>query len=687
MAARVPVLHWSQNVDLLIAIGVVTVVLMIIIPLPSVMLDFFIAVNLMLSVVVLLTAMYVKRALDFSVFPSLLLILTVFRLALNVSSTRLILLKGPAFNVKIIKAFGDFVVGGNYVVGFIIFIIIVIVQFIVITKGANRVSEVAARFTLDAMPGKQMAIDADLNAGLITEEEARKRREEIRKEADFYGAMDGAAKFIQGDVKASLAITLIDIIGGFIIGVAMRKESFSTAAKTYTLLTIGDGLVSQLPALIVSTATGIIVTRAASDKNLGGDIAKQISTQPRAIFIGSGLLLILSILPGFPTVPLLLLGATMGFLGFQLQKLRRKKEEEEERKKLEKEEAEKRKPSALRQLIHVDPLEIEIGYNLIPLVDPQQGGDLLERITMIRRQIALELGLLVPPIRIRDNMRLKPEEYVILLKGVEVGRGILRPDKYMVMAAEGEIKDLKGEPTKEPAFGLPAMWIPESERNKAELAGYTVVDPPSVIATHLAEIIKQYGYELLGRQEVNTLLDNIKETSPVLVDEVLKVTNIGTIQKVLQNLLKERVSIRDLQTILEAIADYAATARNIDLLTEYVRIALRRQISRTYTVDGKIKVITFDPELETRINESIQETDEGLVCTLSPQEINQIIKASQQAVNEAIKPGETPVFLTSMKIRPIVYDILARGIPGAVVLSYNELEPDVYIENLKVVSI
>ncbi len=681
-------IKWYQQTDILIAIGVIAVILMLIIPLPSFLLDMLIAIDLMIAIVILLTVMYIRKATDFSIFPSLLLITTVYRLALNVSSTRLILLKGSAFNVHIIKAFGDFVVGGNYVVGFIIFLILVAVQYIVITKGATRVSEVAARFTLDAMPGKQMSIDADLNAGIITEEEAIKRRLALQREAEFYGAMDGASKFIQGDVKVGLVITLINIIGGLIVGTVMRGEQIGSALKTYTLLTVGDGLVAQIPALLISTATGIIVTRAVSDGSLGEDMAKQMTTEPKSIFIASGFLFIIAFLPGFPTLPLLFLSIAIAVIGHQIITIKR-----EERKKLEKEEKmkateAKKEPASMKNLLQVDPLEVEIGYNLIPLVLPEQGGDLLERITMIRRQTAMELGLLVPPIRIRDNMKIPPDEYSVLVKGVPVAQGKIKVDKYMAMDHTGTAEKIKGEKTTEPAFGLPALWINESDREKAELAGYTVVDPPTIIATHLTEVIKTYGYELLGRQEVQNILDNIKESNPALVDEVLKVTTIGVIQKVLRNLLKERVSIRDMVTILEAIADYAGSIKNVDLLTEYVRASLKRQITRTYIDENnKLRVITIDPELENLMAESIEENEEGMISGLPPDVIDKIINRAKDIVSKLPKDGSNIIFLTSATIRSLLYDILERVIPNVVVLSYNEIESNVYLENLGTLSI
>ena len=677
-----------QRADMLIAIGVVIVILMIIIPLPDIMLDIFIAVNLMGGIIILLSVMYIKATTDFTVFPALLLISTVFRLALNVSSTRLILLKGPSFNVKIIRAFGDFVVGGNYVVGFIIFLILIAVQFIVITKGATRISEVAARFALDAMPARQMSIEAELNSGLITQEEAQQRQILLKEETDFYGQMDGASKFVQGEVKVGLLITIINIIGGLIIGVTMRGETLSSALKIYALLTVGDGLVAQIPALLTSTATGLIVTRAVSDGGLGVDLARQLTSQPRAVFIASGFLVILAFIPGFPAIPLILLGIGTGFIGYQVMQV--KKEESQKMKDIEmkKVDEEKKKPASMKNLLQVDPLEVEIGYNLIPLVDVEQGGDLLERITMIRRQTALELGLMVPPIRIRDNMRLAPDEYSILIKGVEVAKGKIKVDKYLAMDSTGKAEKIAGEETKEPAFNLPALWIDDKAREKAEMAGYTVVDPPSIVATHLTEIIKTYGYEVLGRQEVQQILDNIKESNPALVEEVLKITTISIVQKVLQNLLKERISIRDMVSILEAIADYGDKVKNVDILTEYVRSSLRRQITHAFIDDNRsLSVFTIDPNLENMLAESIQETDEGMVSGLSPDNINKIYQNTKDLLDKAKTNGQSPIFITAANVRSLFHDILERTIPNIVVLSYNELESDVKIENLGVLEI
>jgi len=672
---------WWQRTDLLIAIGVVAIVLMLIIPIPAMLLDFLIAVSFSIGLITLITVMYMGRAIDVSVFPSLLLVTTVYRLAVNVSSTRLILLKGPAFQGKIIRAFGQFVVGGNYVVGIIIFLIIIAVQFIVITKGATRVAEVAARFTLDAMPGKQMAIDADVAAGLITEEEAIKKRLDIQREADFYGAMDGASKFVQGDVKVGLLITFINIIGGLIVGMVMRGETIQSAVATYVMLTIGDGLVAQIPALMMSTATGIIVTRAVSQEDLGTELTSQLLTQPRILFIGAGFLLFLAILPGFPKIPLIFLGGILGVFGFYLRRGLKMKEEEKPALKKEKEEVMKG-PESVLGLLYIDPIALEIGYNLIPLVDPEQGGDLLERVTMIRRQSAIELGLIFPPIRIRDNMRLDPNTYSIKIKGVEVGKGTIRMGKYLAMNPGNIQEKIEGEETVEPAFGLPAIWIEEAAREKAERLGYTVVDAPSVIATHLTEVIKTYASEVLGRQDVQALLNSLSADYSAVVDEVKKSgATIGDIQKVLKGLLREGVSIRDLVTIMETIADYFPTVKDHDELVEIVRQALSRQICQQYAgPEKKIPVITVSKEVEEEIRNSIVTTERGKRFAMEPGEQKKLLNRIMEEVKKIRGKGLKPVFLTSPEIRAIFSNIVISIVPNAAVLSSFEIVTDVRLE-------
>lgn len=673
---------WMQKTDILIGLGVISVVTMLIIPMPTFLLDFLLTVSIMIGIITLLIVMFVGRTFDFSVFPSLLLVATVFRLALNISSTRLILLQGPAFDGKIIKTFGSFVVGGNYVVGFIIFIILVAVQFIVIMKGATRTAEVAARFTLDAMPGKQMSIDSDLNNGIITEDEAIVRRNEIRKEADFYGAMDGASKFVQGDVKVGIIITLINIIGGFIVGMVMRGETFEGALKTYTLLTIGDGLVSQIPSLLITTATGIIVTRAVSDENLGRDLAKQMGSQPRALFITAAAIGASVLIPGFPKVSVIIIAVGLSVLGYILQQ---SQEEEREKEKIEEKEAamKEHKPESVLPLMQVDPLEVEIGYSLIPLVDPEQGGTLLDRITNIRRRCALDMGLIVPPIRIRDNMELEPSSYSILIKGVEIGGSSLQVGKLMAMDPGDVEEKMEGEEFVEPVFGLKAIWIEASDRDSAERRGYTVVDCPTIIATHLTEIIKRHASDILGRQEVQQIIDSIRADYPAVVDELIteKKMTIGEVQRVLQNLLRERVSIRNMVTILETLASYVDYTKDVGILTEYVRSALSRQICLEHVdKDNVLSVITVDPEIENIIRNSIHEDPiEGRVVGLDPETHSRIMESLVDAYNKARNQGLAPIYLVSPQIRSVTFSLLEREVPDPVVLSYNEVAPNIRV--------
>ncbi len=672
---------WWQRTDIFIAIGVVGVVLMLIIPVPAIILDFLIAISFALGLITLVTIMYMGRVLELSVFPSLLLISTVYRLSVNVSSTRLILLEGPAFKGKLIQAFGQFVVGGNYVVGIIIFLILIAVQFIVITKGATRVSEVAARFTLDAMPGKQMAIDADVSAGLVTEEAAIQKRLDIQREADFYGAMDGASKFVQGDVKVGLLITIINIVGGLIIGMAMRGESLRDAVATYTMLTIGDGLVSQIPSLMMSTATGIIVTRAVAMNDLGTELTSQLLSQPRTLWIGAGFLIFLSILPGFPKLPLIFLGIMLGFFAVYLRRGLKLKEDTGPELKKGAEEAAKG-PESVLGLLQIDPIALEIGYNLIPLVDQEQGGDLLERVTMIRRQGAIELGLIFPPIRIRDNMRLEPNVYSIKIKGIEVGAGTIRMGKYLAMNP-GQIEEkVEGEETVEPAFGLPAIWIDEANREKAERLGYTVVDSPSVIATHLTEIIKTYASEVLGRQDVQALLNSLRTDYPAVVTEVEKSgAAVGDIQKVLKGLLREGVSIRDLITIMETIADYFAVIKAPDELIELVRQALSRQICQQYSdSEKKISVITVSKDVEEEIKNSIEVTERGKSFSMEPVKQKKLLTVISEESKKVKELGLKPVFLTSPEIRTIFSNLVTPIMPNVAVLSSLEITPDIRLE-------
>lgn len=671
--------------DIFVSLSIISMVIIIIIPVPLFLLDLLLSINISLALLVLLISIYNKEPLQFSIFPSLLLITTLFRLSLNISTTRYILMDGNAGQV--IEAFGQFVIGGEAIVGFIIFIIIIVIQFLVITKGSERVSEVAARFTLDAMPGKQMAIDADLNSGLISESEARERRIRIQKESDFYGAMDGASKFVKGDAIAGIVITIINIVAGFAIGVLMRDMSLAESLQQYTLLTVGDGLVSQIPALLISTGTGIVVTRAASDSDLGSDVLKQLFNQPKIMFIISGVLLVLGITP-LPTVPYFVLSGTFLYLGFILRSELLKSETEELAEEEESEVEEIRKPENIIPLLQVDPIELEFGYGIIPLADPNQGGDLFDRLVMIRRQIALELGMVVPMIRLRDNIQLEPNQYVVKIKGTEVANGNIMFDHYLAMNpgnAEGEIE---GIDTVEPAFGLPAKWISEDLREKAEIFGFTVVDPSSIISTHLTEVIKKHSYELLGRQEVKTLIDNIRENNTALVEELVpKLMTYGEIQKVLGNLLKENISIRDLSTILETLADYCLVTKDPNMLTEYVRQSLRRAITKQYLPSKKAKVITLDPELEKYIMESIHQSEHGSYLSIDPNTTQTIFNNLSNLIQKLMSIGEQPIVLAAPIVRYYFKNLTEQIIPDLIVLSYNEIDPDVEVQSVGTVSI
>ncbi|GAB6933467.1 flagellar biosynthesis protein FlhA [Calditerricola satsumensis] len=675
--------------DLGVLAAVILIVLMMVIPLPPGVLDFLIFLNISLSLLILLVAMNTREPLEFAIFPSLLLLTTLFRLGLNVSTTRAILTDANAG--KVVHTFGSFVIGGQPVVGFIVFLILVVIQFVVITKGAERVAEVAARFTLDAMPGKQMAIDADLNAGLITEAEARQRREKIDREADFYGAMDGASKFVKGDAIAGIVIFLINILGGFIIGMAIHGMPFTEALHTYTLLSVGDGLVSQIPALLISTATGIIVTRAASDGNLGQDVLRQILAYPKLLYVVAatifalGLLTPIGLLTALPIAGLLALG------GWRIRRAAEGPETEETtvERQAEREAERLRSAESVQQLLYVDPIEFEFGYGLIPLADTAQGGDLLDRVVMIRRQLALELGIIVPVVRIRDNIQLKPNEYVIKIRGNVVARGELMPDHYLAMSPGVDDPRVVGIETTEPAFGLPALWIDEAMKETAEQAGYTVVDPPSVVATHLTEVLKRHAHELLGRQETKALLDAVKEHAPAVVEELVpNVLSVGEIQRVLVKLLRERVSIRNLVTILETLADYGRYTKDPDILTEHVRQALSRQITRQHVQPGEpLVVATLDPETEKRIAESVQQTEYGSYVALDPEATQRFYRSVNEAVNQLLQSGRQPILLTAPGVRPYVRQLVERILPDVPVLSYAELEPNVEVRSVGVVKL
>ena len=675
MAEAKSKISWLVNPDILVAIGVIGVVVMLIIPMPTFLLDFFIAINIASSLIVLLTVMYVPRAIDFSVFPSLILFTTIFRIAINVSSTRLILLEGKNFDGKIIKAFGEFVVGGNYVIGLIIFLILIAVQIVVVTKGSTRVSEVAARFTLDALPGKQIEVTNELQAGLITEDEARKKKKEIRKEADFYGAMDGASKFVQGDVRVGLIITFINIIGGFIIGMAQQGLSAGDAAEVFLTFTVGDGLVSQIPTLLVSVATGAIVTRSVSDGTFGQDLVNELIFNYKPLFIAAGFLGFMAFLPGFPTFSLLFLTALLGGLGYYVKENGPIFSKDEEEKRRAKAEAETKQEASedVFGLINIDPMELEIGFNLVPLVDPSQGGDLLDRIKLIRKTMALDLGLIVPPIRIRDNMRLSPNEYAIKIKGILVGQGSLKVDRYLAIPPAGEIPDLPGEEGIDPVFNVKARWIAEDSRLEAEKMGCSVVDAPSVVATHLTEVIRRNGYELLGRQEVKKILDSVRSEYGAVVDDVMKHSNLGDLQKVLQNLLKEGVSIRNIVTILETVSDFGQSTKNIDVITTKVRERLGRQIIQQIIGDAhKLYVVTLSADLENLLDESMQETEMGFVSNVGPDVTRTML---EELADIQAKIGYTvmPVIATGDRIRPLVRSIVEAQFPKIYVVSYVEL--------------
>ncbi|MDA3130597.1 flagellar biosynthesis protein FlhA [Aliibacillus thermotolerans] len=673
--------------DFSVLLGVILIVVMLIIPLPTWLLDILILLNISLALLIILVSMNTKEPLEFSIFPTLLLLVTLFRLGLNVSTTRSILGKAEAGNV--IDTFGNFVIGGNVVVGFVVFLILIVIQFVVIVKGAERVSEVGARFTLDAMPGKQMSIDADLNAGLISDEEAKRRREKIEQEADFYGAMDGASKFVKGDAIAGIVIVLINMIFGLAIGMMQHGMSFGDATSTYTLLTVGDGLVTQIPALLVSTATGIVVTRAASEGNLGHDVTKQLFAFPAMLYVAAGVIFLLGIFTPIHFLPTTIIAGALFLLGFTLKRAEEKlSEETEEEVAAEEEEPDMTTPENVVNLLTVDPIEFEFGYGLIPLADANQGGDLLDRVVMIRRQLALEMGMVVPVIRIRDNIQLQPNEYVIKIRGNEVARGELLLDHYMAMSPGVEDESITGIETTEPAFGLPALWIGEDMKDQAELSGYTVVDPPSVVSTHLTEVIKAHAHELLGREETKQLVDHLKESYPTLVEDVTpNPLSLGDIQKVLSNLLKENVSIRNLPVIFETLAEYGHLTKDMTLITEYVRQSLSRQITKQYAPEGEtLYVATLSAQVEKTISEAVQQTEHGNYLSLPPEESQKIVEAIHQEAERLSQMGRSPIILCSPAVRMYVRQLTERVLPQVPILSYNELEPNVEVQSVGVVT-
>jgi flagellar biosynthesis protein FlhA len=673
--------HIARQRDLIIVAGVVGILLVMVIPLPTVLLDMLISLDLCLALIILLVTMYNREALEFTVFPSLLLVITLFRLSLNIAATRLIL--GQGYAGKVIEVFGTFVTAGNPVVGFIIFIIIMLVQFIVITKGAGRIAEVAARFTLDAMPGKQMAIDADLNSGLINEEQARTRRSKISQEADFYGAMDGASKFVRGDAVAAIVITLINIVGGFVVGIWQQGLSFQESMLTFTRLTIGDGLVTQIPALMISTGTGMLVSRAASLSNLGEEISSQLFSYPKTLAITSVVMLFFAFIPGFSKLPFILLALGAGAMAYSSFVNKR----EEQRKSVAVRPAAKAEEK-VEDYLHVDPMELEIGYGLIPLVDAKQGGDLLDRITMVRRQVAGELGIVIPPIRIRDNIQLKPNEYRIKIRTIIVGKGELMSGAYLAMDPGTVTKKVRGIETVEPAFGLSALWITESQKETADMAGYTVVELPAVLATHLTEIVKRNAYRLLNRQDVKGLLETVKESNAAVVEELIPAAlSLGDVHKILQNLLRERVSIRDLSHIFETLADVAPKNKNTEVLTEYARNGVATQICGQYKDDsGIIPVLTIDPALETKLEGSLKETDSGFRLTLSPGDVGRLMEKIGTQIEKVKTRNETPIIICSPIIRHQLKKLTESNFPDLVVLSYNEIIPGIEIRSSGMIS-
>jgi len=678
----------AGHTDLLAALGVVLVVTMLVIPLPPALLDLFITLNISCGLAIVIATMYLSRALDFASFPSLLLLTTLFRLAINVSVTRLILTRGDAGHV--VKAFGEFVVGGNVVVGLVIFLILIVIQFVVVTNGAGRVAEVGARFTLDAMPGKQMAIDADLNAGLITDDEARRRRAEIAREADFYGAMDGASKFVKGDAMAAVLIVLINLIGGVVVGVMQQGLPFSEAIHHFSLLTVGDGLAAQIPALLISVATGIIVTRAASERDLGSDIASQIVGQRKAPLVAGGVICAFALVPGLPKLPFLLIGAGFLALGWALRDGSPWDPAAAPEAPLADAEgtAVPAPRDAALEALPLDPLELAIGFGLVRMVDQAAGGTLLGRVSVIRRQIAGELGMVIPPVRIHDELGLDSHEYVLKVRGSEVARGRVMPGHQLAMDPGDAVGQLPGGvPTTEPAFGLPATWVPDAQRAEAEALGFTVVDPESVIVTHLTNTIRAHAAELLSRQDVKQLLDQLKETNAAVVEEVVPdVLTLGEIQRVLQALLSEGVSIRDLGAIVEAVGDKARVTRDPALLAEYARQALGRTITAPHVdAEQRLRAIALDPAIEQEVASAIAQTSDGEYLAMEPSRAQALVLALRTQVEHALARGSRPVLLCSARVRRHLRRLVEQAIPHLAVCSYNELAPGISVETIGVI--
>ncbi|WP_051553534.1 flagellar biosynthesis protein FlhA [Desulfobulbus elongatus] len=689
LLSRIRPAELLQRSDIMASVGLIGILMLMIIPLPPMILDLCLSLNITVAILILIISLYTEKAVEFSIFPAILLMTTLFRLSLNVASTRLILLHGSEgmdAAGAVIEAFGQFVVGGSYVVGMVIFVILVIINFIVITKGAGRIAEVAARFTLDAMPGKQMAIDADLNAGLIDEATARKRREEIANEATFHGAMDGASKFVRGDAIAGIIITLINIGAGFIIGVLQKGMPLAEAAKNYTILTVGDGLVSQVPALIISTAAGMLVTRSAGRNDFGSEIKAQFTRYSKALWVVAAILLGFALIPGLPFLPFLVIAALLAAAAYHLDKV-------EAARQLEEAVAERPLPAVkpdqdYEKMLNVDLIEFEVGYGLIPFVDAAQDGELLTRIQSIRKQFAQTSGFIVPPVHIKDNLQLNPNQYTINLKGVNIATAEMMPGYYMAMDPGLVTETVKGLPTREPAFDLPAIWITEDKRERAQIAGYTVVDCITVMATHISEMIKKHAHELLGRQETQTLIDNLARTYPKLVEELVPhVLSLGTVMRVLQNLLREGVSIRDLRSILETLADYAAMTQDTDILTEYVRHALSRSISAAHVQsDGTMPVITLDRTVEESIQTAIQHRERGSYLALDPKTAQKILENLNNLIT-SLAGGQLPALLVLPQIRPHVRRLIERYFPNLAVLSHNEITSQVRIQSIGTVTI
>jgi len=689
MLSRIRPSELLQRTDIMASMGLMGILMLMIVPLPPMILDLCLAFNITIAILILIISLYTQKAVEFSIFPSLLLTTTLFRLSLNVASTRLILLhgnEGMDAAGHVIQSFGQFVVGGSYVVGLVIFVILVLINFIVITKGAGRIAEVAARFTLDAMPGKQMAIDADLNAGLIDENTARSRREEIANEANFHGAMDGASKFVRGDAIAGIIIALINIGAGFVIGVLQKGMPVAEAARNYTILTVGDGLVGQIPALIISTAAGMLVTRSAGRDDFGTEMKIQFTRYAKALWVVAGILMLFSLIPGMPFLPFLCIAGTLAYAAYHLDKLEKAKE-------LEEAVVERPQPIAkpdqdYEKMLNVDLVELEVGYGLIPFVDAAQDGELLSRIQSIRKQFALTSGFIVPPVHIKDNLQLNPNQYTISLKGVNIATAEMMPGYYMAMDPGLVTETIKGLPTKEPAFDLPAIWITEDKRERAQIAGYTVVDCITVMATHVSEVIKQHAYELLGRQETQNLIDNLAKSYPKLVEELVPhVLNLGIVMRVLQNLLREGISIRDLRTILETMADYATSTQDTDILTEYVRHALSRSISAGHVQnDGVMPVITMDRKVEETIQTAIQHRERGSYLALDPKTAQKILD-NLSTLLASFAGGQQPVLLVLPQIRPYVRRLTERYFPNMAVLSHNEITSQIRIQSIGTVTI